>query len=495
MMVYHLIDGLIEKALEVELIETADAIYARNQVMHLLGLKTYPEISEKGDDTIPNLVEKLVDYAVEEGVIEEVLDDKEMLAANIMNVFLPRPSEVNAVFNEKYRESPVAATDYFYSLSKNSNYIQMNRIAKNISYKADTDYGQLDITINLSKPEKDPEQIRREREMKQTGNYPKCLLCKENEGYAGRTGHPARGNHRIIGVPLDGENWYLQYSPYVYYNEHSILLSEEHRDMKIDAKAFERLLSFVEKFPHYFIGSNADLPIVGGSILSHDHYQAGRYEFAMTVAEDEFTFNLSSHPDIKASVVKWPMSVIRLRSSSIEDLVSAGDKILRTWRSYSDESADVLAFTGETPHNTITPIARHREGLYELDLVLRNNRTSEEHPMGIFHPHEDVHHIKKENIGLIEVMGLAVLPPRLKEELAVIQLYLLGESVEVAEYHKDWVEELKSKYRTFADSEEAEGVLQKELGKKFARVLEDAGVLKTRESFEEFITALNREDL
>ncbi|KKK38693.1 galactose-1-phosphate uridylyltransferase [Mesobacillus campisalis] len=494
-MVYGLIDGLIEKALEAGLIETVDEIYVRNQVMHLLGLKTYPETSKKKNDTIPNLVEKLVEYAVEESIIEDVLDDKEMLAANIMNVFLPRPSEVNAAFYEKYEESPIAATDYFYSLSKNSNYIQMNRIAKNISYKADTDYGQLDITINLSKPEKDPEQIRREREMKQTGSYPKCLLCKENEGYAGRTGHPARANHRIIPVPLSGENWYLQYSPYVYYNEHSILLSEEHRDMKIDAKTFERLLLFVEKFPHYFIGSNADLPIVGGSILSHDHYQAGRYEFSMTAAQDEFTFSLPSHQDVKASVVKWPLSVIRLRSTSIGSLVSAGNHILETWRSYSDDSIDVLAFTGETPHNTITPIARRRDGLYELDLVLRNNRTSEEHPMGIFHPHEDVHHIKKENIGLIEVMGLAVLPPRLKDELAAIQQHLLGESAGVAEYHLDWVKELKSQYGVLTDAKEAEAILQKELGRKFARVLEDAGVLKTRDAFERFIASLNREDL
>ncbi|WP_053360685.1 UDP-glucose--hexose-1-phosphate uridylyltransferase [Bacillus sp. FJAT-27251] len=494
-MVYGLIDGLIVKALEAGLIETTDEIYVRNQVMHLLGMKTFPETSKKKVDTIANLVEKLVEYAVDEGIIEDVLDDKEMLGANIMNVFLPRPSAVNAVFYEKYEESPAAATDYFYSLSKNSNYIQMNRIAKNISYKADTDYGQLDITINLSKPEKDPEQIRREREMKQTGSYPECLLCKENEGYAGRTGHPARANHRIITVPLASENWYLQYSPYVYYNEHSILLSEEHRDMKIDARAFERLLLFVEKFPHYFIGSNADLPIVGGSILSHDHYQAGRYEFAMTAAQDEFTFNLASHHDVKASVVKWPLSVIRLRSTSIRSLVSAGNHILETWRSYSDDSIDVLAFTGGTPHNTVTPIARRRDGLYELDLVLRNNRTSEEHPMGIFHPHEDVHHIKKENIGLIEVMGLAVLPPRLKDELAVIQQHLLGESAEVADYHQDWVEELKSQYGILTDATEAEAILQKELGRKFARVLEDAGVLKTRDAFERFTAELNREDL
>ncbi|ANU11901.1 galactose-1-phosphate uridylyltransferase [Planococcus antarcticus DSM 14505] len=491
-MIYQHLVGLVDQALESELIEPTDTDYVRNQVMNLLGLESFPETAiEPANDTIPNLLEHLIAYAIEQGVIQNIFDDKEILSATIMNCFVARPSVINALFNEKYMESPIAATDYFYELSKNSNYIQMNRIQKNISYKTDTRYGQMDITINLSKPEKDPEQIKREREMKQTLSYPKCLLCKENVGYAGRIGYPARANHRVVTIPLTGENWYLQYSPYVYYNEHSILLSEEHRDMKIDRHGFERLLTFTDLFPHYFIGSNADLPIVGGSILSHDHYQAGRYEFAMTRAEDAFVFNLDSYPDITASVVKWPMSVIRLKGKEIDNLVSAADEILQTWRNYSDKSADVLAFTGKTPHNTITPIARKRHGLFEIDLVLRNNRTTAEYPSGIFHPHADVHHIKKENIGLIEVMGLAVLPPRLKEELAEIQQFLLGNANNVEASHLKWAEQLKAQYGTLSLPEDAKALLEKELGKKFVRVLEDAGVLKETEAFEQFINALN----
>lgn len=492
-MIYQDIAGLIQKALEIELIEPADRIYIRNQVMSLIGLEVFPdEEIQPVNDTIPNLVEKITAYAVEQGVIENVFDEKEIIAANIMNCFVPMPSIVNKIFNMKYQESPKAATDYFYNLSKNNNYIQLNRIAKNISYKVNTAYGQMDITINLSKPEKDPEQIKRERAMKQTGNYPKCLLCVENEGYKGRTGYPARANHRIINIPLEGENWYFQYSPYVYYNEHSVLLSEEHRMMKIDKATFQRLLSFTDKFPHYFIGSNADLPIVGGSILSHDHYQGGNYEFAMTRAGDAFSFQLKAYPEIKASVVKWPMSVIRLRGTDRKAIASAADHILQTWKGYSDEAAGVLAFTGDTPHNTITPIARKRDGLFELDLVLRNNRTSDEHPLGIFHPHADVHHIKKENIGLIEVMGLAVLPPRLKEELTEIQEYLLGNPNSVEAYHQQWALEIKAAYGDIADREQAESILQAELGKKFVRCLEDAGVLKGQNAFERFIDSLNK---
>jgi UDPglucose--hexose-1-phosphate uridylyltransferase len=493
LMIYQDIAGLIQKALELELIEPADRIYVRNRVMSLIGLETFPEEEiQPVDDTIPNLVEKITDYAVGQGVIENVFDEKEFISANIMNCFVPMPSIVNKCFNMKYQESPKAATDYFYNLSKNNNYIQLNRIAKNISYKVDTAYGQMDITINLSKPEKDPEQIKRERAMKQTGTYPRCLLCMENEGYEGRTGYPARANHRIINIPLEGENWYFQYSPYVYYNEHSVLLSEEHRAMKIDKTTFQRLLSFTDKFPHYFIGSNADLPIVGGSILSHDHYQGGNYEFAMTRAGDAFSFQLKAYPEIKASIVKWPMSVIRLKGTDMKTIASAADHILHTWKSYSDEAAGVLAFTGDTPHNTITPIARKRHGLFELDLVLRNNRTSDEHPLGIFHPHADVHHIKKENIGLIEVMGLAVLPPRLKEELTEIQEYLLGNPNSVAPYHQQWALEIKASYGDITDRKQAESVLQAEIGKKFVRCLEDAGVLKKQNVFERFIDSLNK---
>ncbi|AUD13149.1 MULTISPECIES: UDP-glucose--hexose-1-phosphate uridylyltransferase [unclassified Planococcus (in: firmicutes)] len=493
-MIHHTLAGLIQKALATGLIEKDDIDYARNQAMHLLQLDAFPEEAvEPRDDTIPNLLEALNDYAVENGVIEDLLDDKEMLSANIMNCFVARPSAINAAFNEKYAESPIAATDYFYELSQNSNYIQMNRIRKNISYQHDSPYGKMDITINLSKPEKDPEQIKREREMKQTLSYPKCLLCKENEGYVGRIGYPARANHRVVKIPLTGENWYFQYSPYFYYNEHSILLSEEHRDMKIDRGGFERLLRFTEQFPHYFVGSNADLPIVGGSILSHDHYQAGRYEFAMTRAEDAFTFRLDSFPGLRASVVNWPMSVIRLKSGHIDELVNAADEILQIWKQYSDEAADVLAFSGDTPHNTITPIARKRDGLFEIDLVLRNNRTTQQHPAGIFHPHADVHHIKKENIGLIEVMGLAVLPPRLKQELEQIQEFLLGKSNHVEPAHLDWAEQLKAQYGPIASHEHAEALVREELGKKFVRILEDAGVLKEQQAFKRFIHAVNEQ--
>lgn len=497
MTIFQDIAGLIEKAIEVKLIERGDQIYVRNQVLHLLQLEAFPEhIEAATDDSIPNLLEKIITYAVEHGVIEDVFDDKEMLSANIMNCFVARPSVVNEIFYEKYEQSPREATDYFYQLSKNSNYIQMNRIRKNIEFKSDTRYGTLDITINLSKPEKDPEQLKRERAMKQKVAYPKCVLCAENEGYAGRTGHPARANHRVIHVPMLGENWYFQYSPYVYYNEHSILLSEEHRDMKIDKHAFERLLTFTEKFPHYFIGSNADLPIVGGSILSHDHYQAGRYEFAMTNADDIFSFELNGFSEVSASVLKWPLSVIRLRGADKEAIVQAADHVLGTWKKYSDEDAEVHAFTGDTPHNTITPIARMRNGgKFELDLVLRNNRTTDEHPLGLFHPHADVHHIKKENIGLIEVMGLAVLPARLESELAEIKSFLLGRVGNIAAYHQEWAEQIKDAYGEQTDAEKVDTILQKELGKKFAKVLEDAGVFKQTEAgmqaFKRFIDVLN----
>jgi UDPglucose--hexose-1-phosphate uridylyltransferase len=489
--IYQLIEGLVQKATEKSLIEPADQIYARNQVLACLRIEDYPEpLPDDACDAIPDLLDKIVAYAIEQKVINNIFDEKEILSADIMNCFIARPSVVTETFYEKYKESPQAATDYFYNLSQNSNYIQTNRIKKNIHFPADTAYGTLDITINLSKPEKDPEQIKRERE-KETVNYPKCLLCVENEGYAGRTGYPARANHRIINVPLAGENWYLQYSPYVYYNEHSIVLAETHRDMKINKDAFERLLAFVEKFPHYFIGSNADLPIVGGSILSHDHYQAGRYEFAMTRAAYKFSFTLDHFPDVSAAVLEWPMSVIRLTSEKKADLLEAADHILQTWKNYSDPAAEVQAFTGDTPHNTVTPIAKMRGELYELDLVLRNNRTSAEHPMGIFHPHADVHHIKKENIGLIEVMGLAVLPARLKEELADITAFLTGGSADIAAHHREWANQLQEQYGRLADEDAAGEILQKELGKKFARVLADAGVFKVQDTFDRFITALN----
>ncbi|MEH7503080.1 UDP-glucose--hexose-1-phosphate uridylyltransferase [Neobacillus drentensis] len=482
-MIYQLIQQLINQAIVSQLIEQEDAIYARNQIQSLLNLTEFKEVDSIADftDEIPDLLDLIVDYACNQGIIEGLFDEKEIFSSKIMNCFVARPSDVNRLFYEKYKQKPKAATEYFYELSKNSNYIQMKRIRNNIEYKTSTEYGELDITINLSKPEKDPRSIELERSVKKT-DYPKCLLCVENEGYAGRIGHPARSNHRMIRVNLLDNPWYLQYSPYVYYNEHCIVLSEKHTDMVISPTSFLRLLSFVEQFPHYFVGSNADLPIVGGSILSHDHYQGGNYEFAMAKAEDDWAFTMDGYPNVECSVVKWPMSVIRLRSDQINALVEAGSHIFDKWKNYSDEDSGIVARTAETPHNTITPIARKNGDVFELDLVLRNNRTSDEHPLGIFHPHADVHHIKKENIGLIEVMGLAVLPARLKDELAEIAHFILGKNAVIADYHLGWAEELKGCYHVIANEANVETLIREEVGKKFLRVLEDAGVFKRNEA-------------
>ncbi|MFT9485817.1 MAG: UDP-glucose--hexose-1-phosphate uridylyltransferase [Tepidibacillus sp.] len=496
MEIYSAIQALVTQALSVQLINIEDEIYARNQILSILALNDFPEeVKLDIDLDIPGLLDVIVNFAVEKGIVDDLQAEKEILSAKIMNVFLPRPSDVNKEFYEKYSKDPAEATNYFYKLSRNSNYIQTKSIAKNINYVTETPFGELDITINLSKPEKDPRQIARERELKiPSSRYPKCLLCIENEGYAGRINHPARSNHRIIPIELSEEPWFFQYSPYVYYNEHSIILSGEHRDMKIDRGTFQRLLEFVEKFPHYFIGSNADLPIVGGSILSHDHYQGGNYEFAMAKAVDDYTFSLSNYPSIQASVIKWPMSVIRLRGKDKEELVDASNVILEKWVNYSDPEVNIIAYTNETRHNTITPIARKRNGQYEVDLVLRNNRTSEEHPLGIFHPHQDVHHIKKENIGLIEVMGLAVLPARLATELVEIEKFLLGIPHQVKDYHMQWAKEIKEQYGVSITSDTVKDILKKEVGFKFLKCLEDAGVFKRDEvgqkAFKRFIEQL-----
>ena len=480
-MIFQLVKQLVEQALSTQLIERDDEIYARNQVLALLQLEEYKEVEiDASIPEIPDFLEQIVDYAVEQGIIEDIFDVKDIFSSKIMNCFIARPSSVNTQFFENYQQSPEQATDYFYELSKNSNYIQMKRIRQNIEYKAATEYGELDITINLSKPEKDPKSIELEKLAKKS-SYPKCLLCVENEGYAGRIGHPARSNHRMIRVNLTDENWYLQYSPYVYYNEHCIVLSETHTDMKISPLTFKRLLEFVGQFPHYFLGSNADIPIVGGSILSHEHYQGGNYQFAMAKAGADLTFTMDGFPNVECSIVKWPMSVIRLRSAETSALVEAGAHIFEKWKGYSDQSVDILARTGETPHNTVTPIARKNGDLFELDLVLRNNRTSDEHPLGIFHPHADVHHIKKENIGLIEVMGLAVLPARLKEELEEVENFLLGKTETVADYHAKWANELKDRHGKSIDESNVETFVREEVGKKFLRVLEDAGVFKWNE--------------
>ncbi|GAA0591133.1 UDP-glucose--hexose-1-phosphate uridylyltransferase [Virgibacillus siamensis] len=498
-MIYEHIEGLIDRAITIRLIEKIDRIYVRNQIMHKLQLDSFPEnTGPYTNGTIPDLLDQIVDYAVSNQVIGDVLDEKERLSADMMNCLMPLPSAVNHVFWQKYDTSPQTATDYFYQLSKNSNYIQTKRIEKNMHFKTDTDYGKMDITINLSKPEKDPEQIRRERENKHEINYPKCALCIENEGYAGRTGHPPRANHRVIRVPLSGENWFLQYSPYVYYNEHSILFAEEHRNMRIERQTFEQLLAFIDKFPHYFMGSNADLPVVGGSILSHDHYQGGRYRFAMTDAQEAFPFQLDQWQEVSASVLNWPLSVIRLKCNKKGQLLDAAEHILNSWKGYSDSSVDIEAFTGNTPHNTVTPIARMRDGFYELDLVLRNNLTTAEYPLGIFHPHADVHHIKKENIGLIEVMGLAVLPARLKNELDEVKHFLLGRKTDVAAPHKQWAEQMRGAYGIQTEERATESIIETELGKKFVQVLEHAGVFKRTNTgetaFKNFIKTLNEKE-
>jgi UDPglucose--hexose-1-phosphate uridylyltransferase len=494
----QLVRQLINQALAAQLMEREDEIYACNQILSLLHLTEFKVLEgrKEADLSIPDLLELMVDYACTEGIIEDIFDEKEIFSSKIMNCFIARPSTVNQLFYEKYKQNPQAATQYFYELSKMSNYIQMKRIRNNIEYKVATVYGEIDITINLSKPEKDPKSIELERAAKKKENeYPKCLLCVENEGYAGRMGYPARSNHRLIRVNLLEKAWYLQYSPYVYYNEHCIVLSEKHTDMKLSPKTFLRLLRFVEQFPHYFLGSNADIPIVGGSILSHEHYQGGHYEFAMTKADSDWIFEMDGFPNVEYSVVKWPMSVIRLRSEQISALAEAAAQIFKKWKDYSDEGLGIIARTGEIPHNTITPIARKNGGLFELDLVLRNNRTDDEHPLGIFHPHNDVHHIKKENIGLIEVMGLAVLPARLKEELEEVENYILGKKAVVADYHLSWAEQLKAGYQSVANEANVASLVREEVGKKFLKALEDAGVFKRNEEgfagFHRFIDTLS----
>ena len=433
---------------------------------------------------------------MENGRIEDGTTSRDLFDTELMGRLTPRPSQVIRAFRTRYEESPEAATDWYYQFSQDTDYILRYRIAKDVKWVAPTPYGDLDITINLSKPEKYPRAIAAAKTAPQ-GGYPKCQLCRENEGYAGRMNHPARQNHRIIPITIDGKDWFFQYSPYVYYNEHCIVFNGAHVPMKIDRSAFRKLLDFVKQFPHYFVGSNADLPIVGGSILSHDHFQGGRYTFAMEKAPVEKEVSFPGFEDVECGIVKWPMSVIRLRSADDDRLVNLAEKILTTWRGYTDEAAFIFAETGGEPHNTITPIARMRDGKFELDLVLRNNLTTEEYPLGVYHPHQELHHIKKENIGLIEVMGLAVLPSRLKGELADLADALAEgrdiRSDEALEKHADWAEELQTRY-TF-NRENAMGILQKEVGVVFAQVLEHAGVYKCtdegRGAFLKFIHSVN----
>lgn len=476
-----MIDTSIKKlvcyGLEKGLFTKRDEIYVTNLLLEALGLDSFDCDESFTDVDLEQTLGELLDYACDKGIIEDSIVYRDLFDTKLMGLMLPRPSEVTEKFYELYNQSPKTATDYYYKLSCDSDYIRRYRIAKDMKWTTETEYGTLDITVNLSKPEKDPKAIAAAKSAPQSG-YPKCMLCKECEGYAGRANYPARQNHRVIPVTINDSDWCFQYSPYVYYNEHCIVFNAEHTPMAINRATFKKLFDFVRQFPHYFVGSNADLPIVGGSILSHDHFQGGHYTFAMAKAPVEQPLSFEGFEDVNAGIVKWPMSVIRLSGESDDRIIELADKILAAWRGYTDESAFIFAETDGEPHNTITPIARKVGELYELDLVLRNNITTEEHPLGVYHPHAELHHIKKENIGLIEVMGLAVLPARLKTELAQLcEAVAQNRDIradEALSLHADWVEDIKSRRELTADN--AEEVFREEIGKVFAKVLEHAGV-------------------
>ena len=488
--------ALVQYGIDKQLIEPCDKVFIINQLLSPLQLDSY-EPAEPHAMLLEQILKGLTDYAVNRGIISDDITSRDLFDTKLMGILTPPPREIRSKFAALYEKSPEEATEWYYRFSQDTDYIRRYRIQKDMRWKAATEYGNLDITINLSKPEKDPKAIAAAKAAPQSG-YPKCLLCTENEGYAGRLNHPARQNHRIIPVKLDGENWNLQYSPYVYYPEHCIVFNTEHIPMVINKATIEKLLDFVTKFPHYFVGSNADLPIVGGSILSHEHFQGGHFSFPMERApiEKPVVFHGSEH--VKAGIVKWPMSVLRLTCSDRKQLCDLATKILLKWRIYTDEEAFIFAKTNGEPHNTITPIARRRGQDYELDLVLRNNITTEEHPLGVYHPHSELHHIKKENIGLIEVMGLAVLPARLKEELAGIEQAILCGTPLMGDLkkHQAWVDELL--HQQMFTTENTASILKMEVGKVFAQVLEHAGVFKrTPEgsaAFDRFIDFVNRED-
>ncbi len=477
---------LVNYAVSCSLIDAEDRVWAANLLLDAIGETAFDtELDWSIDGELDSALEELTDLAAANGILDgESVTQRDLFDTKLMGILTPRPSDVIRRFRANFEVSPQKATDEYYNLSRNTNYIRVSRVSKDLKWKTETKYGVLDITVNLSKPEKDPKAIAAALAQKAVA-YPKCQLCIENEGYAGRLNHPARQNHRIIPVTIDGTTWGFQYSPYVYYNEHCILFNSQHVPMVIDKSAFRKLLDFERQFPHYFIGSNADLPIVGGSILTHEHFQGGCYTFAMQNAEIERELTFKGFENVKAGIVKWPMSVIRISSKNADELVELADKILTAWRSYTDESAFVFSHTDGTPHNTITPIARMRDGAYELDLVLRNNITTEEHPAGVYHPHEELHHIKKENIGLIEVMGLAVLPPRLKGDIQLLREALI-EKKNVADderiaSHAQWVEEFLPKYDVI-DESNAEDIIKHEIGLVFERVLECAGVYKRDEA-------------
>ncbi len=497
MKLYENIKKLVQYGIDIGLTPECERIYTTNLLLDLMQEDSYEDVScDLSNIVLENVLHELLDEACVRGIIEDDITSRDLFDTKLMNALLPRPAQVQQTFHEKYAVSPEEATAYYYKFSQDSDYIRRYRIKKDQKWTVDTEYGTLDITINLSKPEKDPKAIAAARNAA-ASSYPKCQLCMENEGYAGRANHPARENHRIIPITINESPWGFQYSPYVYYNEHCIVFNGEHTPMKIERNTFIKLFDFIKLFPHYFLGSNADLPIVGGSILSHDHFQGGHYTFAMAKAPIIKTFTVKGYEDVTAGIVKWPLSVIRLQCADESRIVDLADHILQAWRGYSDPDAFIFAETDGQPHNTITPIARKRGDLYELDLTLRNNITTEEHPLGVYHPHAALHHIKKENIGLIEVMGLAVLPARLKGELELLKEYILEKkdirSNDSIEKHADWVDEFLPNYPEI-NASNIESILQQEVGKVFCQVLEDAGVYKCTpegmEAFERFTSRL-----
>ena len=496
-MLYEAIKKLVQYGISTGLTPESERIYTTNLLLDVMKEDDFEDVPcDLDNNVLEDVLSELLDEAVKRGIIEDSITCRDLLDTKLMNCLMPRPAQIQEKFWEKYAASPEAATDYYYELSQDSDYIRRYRIKKDRKWTVETEYGTLDITINLSKPEKDPKAIAAAGKAK-SSSYPKCQLCMENEGYAGRTNHPARENHRIIPITIQGKKWGFQYSPYVYYNEHCIVFNGEHIPMKIDRNTFAKLFDFIRLFPHYFLGSNADLPIVGGSILSHDHFQGGNYTFAMAKAPMTEQFQVPGYEDVTAGIIKWPLSVIRLQCTDSERIIDLAEHILNKWRSYTDESAFILAETDGTPHNTITPIARRRGELFELDLTLRNNITTEEHPLGVYHPHAKLHHIKKENIGLIEVMGLAVLPARLKGEMELLREYILeGKDIRGNEQiakHADWVDEFLPSYSDVS-KENIGHILEQEVGKVFCQVLEDAGVYKNTEegkkAFRRFIEIL-----
>ncbi len=488
------IAALVQYGIDTGLTPECEKIYTTNLLLDVFHEDDYEEPAEIPQESLEQILKELLDEACRRKLIPDSIAYRDLFDTRIMNCLTPRPAQVRRTFQEKYQISPIEATEYFYKLSQDSDYIRRYRVYKDQKWKVSSEYGEIDITINLSKPEKDPKAIAAAGKAR-AGSYPKCLLCMENEGYAGRVNHPARENHRIIPVTINDSRWGFQYSPYVYYNEHCIVFNGEHTPMKIDRAAFLKLFDFVKQFPHYFLGSNADLPIVGGSILSHDHFQGGNYTFAMAKAPIEHMFVIPGYEDVEAGIVKWPLSVLRIRHKDETRLIDLATHVLEAWRGYTDADAFIFAYTDGEPHNTITPIARKVNDVYELDLTLRNNITTEEHPLGVYHPHTELHHIKKENIGLIEVMGLAVLPSRLKDEMELLKEYILSgkdiASSEDLKKHADWVHAFLPGYDSVTEKN-IDGILKQEIGRVFVKVLEDAGVYKcTEEGRAAFLRFLN----